>query len=306
MTENREEIVHVWKEQDEKILIDWADKATCYRWLHNKAHSKYSCRNMWFTIPVIIISTLTGTANFASQHIPIDYQKYYSMGIGGFNIFAGIVTTISQFLKLSELNEAHRVSSISWAKFNRNIKVELAKSPDDRDDPKLMLKRCNEEYDRLIETSPNIPTSTLKLFKMSFGDRKYGVFRLFTSVLCCNCRKLTDEDESELIKFMKVKEHELKLKKFAKVSKPEICDILVSVDEFKYKENELSSRNIKIITNKDRIAKHKKEIKEYITQFEKAQSRKPTKEELKEQFSELVNSKYLSVILTELYPVKEL
>ena len=207
MSEKSEEVVYDWKEQDEKILIDWADKATCYRWLHNRAHAKFSCRNMWFTIPVIIISTLTGTANFAAEHIPVDYQKYYSMGIGGFNIFAGIITTISQFMKISELNEAHRVSSISWAKFNRNIKVELAKSPEDRTDPKLMLKRCNEEYDRLIETSPNIPASTLKLFKVSFGDNKYGFYRLFTSVLCCQCKKLTDQDESELIKFMKIKDN---------------------------------------------------------------------------------------------------
>ena len=105
---------------------------------------------------------------------------------------------------------------------------------------------------------------------------------------------------------MKVKEHEHKMREFARVSKPEICDILVSVDKFKYKENELATRNVKIITNKDRILKHKKEIEEYIEQFNKAQSRKPTKEELKEQFSEEINRKYLSVILDELFPIKEL
>ena len=55
MSENTENIINIWKEQDEKILVDWADKATCYRWLHNRAHAKFSCRNMWFTIPVIII-----------------------------------------------------------------------------------------------------------------------------------------------------------------------------------------------------------------------------------------------------------
>ena len=51
------------------------------------------------------------------------------MIIGGVNIIAGIAITIQQFLKISELNEAHRVSSISWDKFHRKIKVEHAKSP---------------------------------------------------------------------------------------------------------------------------------------------------------------------------------
>ena len=30
-----------WKEYHEKILVDWADKALCYRWLHSRSCSKY-------------------------------------------------------------------------------------------------------------------------------------------------------------------------------------------------------------------------------------------------------------------------
>ena len=52
---------------------------------------------------------------------------YYS-SIIGVNIIAG-TTTVQQFLKISELNEVHRVSSITWDKFYRKIRVELAKPP---------------------------------------------------------------------------------------------------------------------------------------------------------------------------------
>lgn len=75
------------------------------------------------------MSTLTGTANFAQDRVPLDLRSYYSMIIGGVNILAGIITTIQNFLKISQINEAHRVSAISWDKFYRKIKVELAKSP---------------------------------------------------------------------------------------------------------------------------------------------------------------------------------
>ena len=101
-----------WTKDHEKILIDWADKAMCYRWLHSKSNYKLSKINTYFTIPVIVMSTITGTANFAADRVPEDYRGYYSMIIGGVNIFAGIITTIQQFLKIGELNEAHRVSSI--------------------------------------------------------------------------------------------------------------------------------------------------------------------------------------------------
>ena len=119
-----------WKKEHETILIEWADKAMCYRWLHARSHQAYSKTNAWFTIPVIIMSTLTGTANFAQDRFPPDIRPLAQMGIGAVNLFAGILTTIAQFLKIGELNEAHRVSSISWDKFYRNIKVELAKSRD--------------------------------------------------------------------------------------------------------------------------------------------------------------------------------
>ena len=138
-----------WNEQHEKILVEWADKAICYRWLHSKSRIKYNSKNTWFTIPVIIMSTLTGTANFAIDRIPEEYKAWYTVGVGSVNILAGILTTIQQFLKISELNEAHRSSSISWDKFYRNIKLELAKSREERMPAFQMLKMSKEEFDRL-------------------------------------------------------------------------------------------------------------------------------------------------------------
>ena len=106
-----------WTVEHEQILVEWADKAMCYRWLHSKSNAMYSYLNAWYTIPVIVISTLTGTANFAQGRVPVMYQGAFAMIVGGFNILAGIITTIQQFLKITQLTEAHRVSSISWDKF---------------------------------------------------------------------------------------------------------------------------------------------------------------------------------------------
>ena len=79
-----------WKSEHEQILVEWADKAMCYRWLHARSHQSYSKTNTWFTIPVIIMSTLTGTANFAQDKIDEAYRPYAQMGIGAVNIFAGM------------------------------------------------------------------------------------------------------------------------------------------------------------------------------------------------------------------------
>jgi hypothetical protein len=157
-----------WTRQHENILADWADKAACYRWLYTDANQIFSRYNTWFTIPVIIMSTLTGTANFAQERVPLEYRALFSMVVGCVNIIAGIITTIQQFLKISELNESHRVAAISWDKLYRNIRVELAKHPDERIPIVNFIKIIKDEYDRLMETSPQIPQKSMALFQAKF------------------------------------------------------------------------------------------------------------------------------------------
>jgi hypothetical protein len=164
-----------WTEQHEKILAEWADKAMCYRWMHSTSEDKYSYLSKIFTIPVIIVSTLTGTANFAIERVPQHYQSYVQIGIGSLNILAGIITTIQQFLKINELNESHRVSAISWGKFYRNIKTELLKTPSERCDVNYLVKSSQEEFDRLVETSPPIDSVIVKKFDLKFKKNNLNI-----------------------------------------------------------------------------------------------------------------------------------
>ena len=162
-----------WSTFHEEILIDWCDKAMCYRYLHSKCNRYYSKLSILFTIPVIFMSTLTGVANFAQDRIPEDYKFYYTMGVGSINIIAGFITTVAQFLKVTQLNESHRVSSMSWEKLSRNIKVELSKSPDEREGSYIFIKRMKESYDLLIETSPDIKYSTILEFNKQFKNNDF-------------------------------------------------------------------------------------------------------------------------------------
>jgi len=159
---------YIWGPEHERVLAEWGDKANCYNWLHTKCHEKFHELHIWYTVPVIIMSTLTGTANFAQSKIPIGFQGYATMIIGAVNITAGIITTVQQFLKINELNEAHRVASIGWDKFYRRIKVELSKKPEERAKVDDFFKSATDEYDRLMETSPSIETDVLKQFEKTF------------------------------------------------------------------------------------------------------------------------------------------
>lgn len=259
--ETEKQIV-VWTNGHEKILIDWADKAMCYRWLHARSHQRFSKVNTYFTIPVIIMSTLTGTANFAQDRVPEYYRGYYSMGVGFVNILAGIITTIQQFLKISELNESHRVSAIHWDKFYRKIKVELSKPTDERQNISSFLKNCTEEFDRLMETSPIIQKQTIELFQSTFSG-KGG--------------KLS---EAQKLAFQKMK-------------KPEICDSLESVQASMYvpDKSDVAKTDYKkileevvskigTVDNNDGSVLKTNLIAQFVSSFEGEMMRKPTLNEL--------------------------
>ena len=195
-----------WGPEHERVLAEWGDKANCYNWLHTKCHEKFHSLHIWYTVPVIIMSTLTGTANFAQSKIPEHFQGYATMIIGAVNITAGIITTVQQFLKINELNEGHRVASIGWDKFYRKIKVELSKKPVERANVNEFFKFCTDEYDRLMESSPSIEEDVLRMFAKTFGDafvdgfEKPEICNSLVSVKKIIYKKTEDDRKKELMK----------------------------------------------------------------------------------------------------------
>ena len=244
-----------WCTEHETLLSEWADKAMCYKWLHMKSNEKYQFLHNIYTIPVIIMSTLTGTANFAQEKLPENYAFYAPIVIGSINILAGIITTIQQFLHITELNESHRVSTISWDKFHRRLKNELSKNPAERDSINEFLLTATEEYDRLIESSPVIDKGIITLFKTTFD----GTF--------------TNTD----VKAM-----------FKELSKPDILDALIPVKNSIYKPAEklLKERVIRHFKDEFTYSEEKRDsdsmkiISDFAERFSMELSRLPTRKEL--------------------------
>jgi hypothetical protein len=200
-----------WKKEQEQILKKWADKSLCFKMMHERSYKKYWCLNAWFNIPVIIISTITGTGNFASGSFGSG-SGYITFIIGGFNLFAGILATIATYTGVAQKLEAHRFSSVAWDKFSRKLQIELAKSRLDRLKAKDFIKQSAEEYDRLIEMSPILPNDIIRWFTNMIEtgefDEELGEFSMFCfecfcfpcgcsfcKLPCCNGTKNHNEED---------------------------------------------------------------------------------------------------------------
>ena len=171
----REEI-NLWNEHHENILRQWGEASACYRYMHHRSFLMYKKLSLRFNLPVIVLSTITGTANFAQSSFPDNIKLIAPAIIGGMNLIAGLIATIMQFLKINELMENHRSAALGHGSLSRNIRLQLSLPRDER--PKDGLKfveDCKSTYDSLIEQSPPIPKKILRNF-----ENEYPIDGIFT------------------------------------------------------------------------------------------------------------------------------
>jgi hypothetical protein len=168
----KKKFLNGWTAELEDLMADWADKAACYRWMHDKTSKIFLVRDRYFNIPVIILSGVTAGANFALGSIfepgDVENKKWAQLGLGGASLITGIIQTLMNFYGYAKNSEAHRVAAISWGKFNRLLCIEMSLHPDERMDAFNFLKLFRVELDRLIEQSPTIPDQVIAEFKTLF------------------------------------------------------------------------------------------------------------------------------------------
>lgn len=165
----------MWNEYHENVLRQWGESSACYRYMHHRAFLMFKKMSLRFNLPVIVLSTITGTANFAQSTLPASIQPAAPSIIGGLNLIAGLIATIMQFLKVNELMENHRTAALGHGSLSRNIRLQLALPREERKKEGLkFVEECKATYDSLLEQSPAIPKNILLQFEQEYPIE--GVF----------------------------------------------------------------------------------------------------------------------------------
>jgi len=158
-----------WTKPTEELLVSWADIALCYTWIFDKSYRKYNHINYRFTIPIIVLSTVTGTLSMSlNSLLKEDQVNTGQVVIGGVNIFIGILSTLQNFFRYAQQSELHLSATRDWAKLHRNIKIELSIERKNRKPASEFVRSARQEYERLLNSRPVIPTSILEDFKRQY------------------------------------------------------------------------------------------------------------------------------------------
>jgi hypothetical protein len=186
MSEENYNMGDMWNEYHENVLRQWGEASACYRYMHHRAFLKFKRLSLRFNLPVIVLSTISGTANFAQNTFPENMRASAPAIIGGMNLIAGLIATIMQFLKINELMENHRTAALGHGSLSRNIRLQLSLPREERKKEGLkFVEECKSEYDRLLEQSPPIPKQILLNF-----EKEYPIDGVFTKPEILNVRAI--------------------------------------------------------------------------------------------------------------------
>ena len=147
-----------WHESHEKVLVELSEESQISSYMHKLAHEYYARKNIQYQLPIIILSVLSGSANFISSSFE-KQQAYIVLGVGGISIMTSIISSISQFLKLGEYAEGHRIANNAWEKFYARINIQLKMRRENRENANEFLIQAQSEYLRLKEMSPDVPAN---------------------------------------------------------------------------------------------------------------------------------------------------
>lgn len=156
-----------WTPEQQRLLINWGEKATGYAWLHNRSVNYFKNRNLYIAIPASFFGYIAGATSFISSG---DNSIYLSTAIGVCGILAGLLTNFQEIFTFKELGEQHRISALRFLSFFRDISCELSIHPDHRTDPIEYITMKRMELDKLLEQSPMPPQSIIEEFNVKFKD----------------------------------------------------------------------------------------------------------------------------------------
>src|SRR4029077_3568366 len=108
-----------WGPRTESLLLDWHFRVTRAQFGHQLSADKTRWRHLALGIPVVISTTVVGTAAFAA--INNSTSNFWKVAAGTVSILAAILAAVQTFLGYGERSDQHRSAATRYASTRRSI-----------------------------------------------------------------------------------------------------------------------------------------------------------------------------------------
>ena len=168
--------INEWNDEVEEILKKICEKAQIYRLLHVECHNKFKRKYYYLTIPIIILSSLTGSANLALGSFSGESDsKITNLVIGVFGIIITIISTLNNFFNFQSRKIEHYNASKYWFKLQRLIEIELSLQKNKRNDANNFFHLVLQELERIHSNQPNIRTDVINSFLKKYKKKQLNL-----------------------------------------------------------------------------------------------------------------------------------
>lgn len=144
----------------EILLTDWFRRSRESQYIHYECGVLFSRLNYLLGIPTIVLSTIVGTAVFASLETSATGAQKILIGL--VSIVAAVLASLQTFLRFSERAEAHRSAGSDYGAIRRSLEYIKTFPPSDDESLTQVFKEIKEQMDALAKDAPEIPSSMKK------------------------------------------------------------------------------------------------------------------------------------------------
>ena len=137
-----------WTPAVEQLLHEWHKRVYAAQTAYYEVAERFSRRNYQLGIPVVIVSSLVGTAVFSDVG-----NKWL---VGSISILAAVMASLQTFLKFGENATLHGAAADWFAAIRRDIEETLALPRDQRGKPKECLDSIRQEMNKAGQKSPEL------------------------------------------------------------------------------------------------------------------------------------------------------
>jgi hypothetical protein len=150
-----DEVINNWQSVEE-LLVDWSRQACRNRARSAKKAKRYRKLHYGLGIPVVIFSSIVGSAAFTQiQEPPNDRVRILA---GALSLTAAVLAGLQVFLGFGEAAEKYRVVGIGYEQVEKEIEEIRALPVHLRGDLRERIDNVKQQMNKLADDSPDIPS----------------------------------------------------------------------------------------------------------------------------------------------------
>ena len=153
------------------LVTDWFRRVRESQFIHYECGTFFSRLHYWLGIPAIMLSTVVGTAVFASAEADLSGRQRIAVGL--ISIAAAVLMSLQTFLRFAERADRHRATGAGYGSLRRSLEYLKTFPPTGEDELKRAIDEIRAQLDALAKEAPEVPSRMKKKLDAEVKGREH-------------------------------------------------------------------------------------------------------------------------------------